>query len=188
MSKLKVEIDDGQLNFDVGVFLRDLRRIDPDLRREVPDKIKNTAGAQGLLADVKARQPLQPTTGWHVGPSRKTGPGRLNWSTGKIRQQITLQFRGTRPRGAPVGSWPVLRVRSANAAQNIFELAGARGDYKPPKARGQALAQYLKLYHGKPASRTVWPAVERWARSIEDEIEDIFDDYAKTVNRRQKAR
>jgi len=187
MSRLRVEIDDGALNVDVGLLLRDLRRIDPDLRREVPDRIKGTASAQGLLADVRARQPIQPTTGWNIGPSRKTSPGRLNWSIGRIRQQITLGFRGTRPRGAPVNSWPVLRVQSRNAAQNVFELAGAKGDYKKPIYRGQALGQYLKLYYGKGGSRTIWPAVERWAGRIEDDIEEIFQDYADRLNRRRAA-
>lgn len=187
MSRVRIEIDEGQLTYDVGLLLRDLRRIDPDLRREVPDRIKNTPSAQGLLADVRSRQPQKPTTGWHVGPSRKTSPGRLNWSPGRIRQQITLNFRGSRPRGAPVNSWPVLRIQSKNAAQNIFELAGAKGDYKKPVYRGQALGQYLKLYYGKGGSRTIWPAIEDWASRIEDEIEEIFQDYADTVNRRRRA-
>jgi len=186
MSRVGLQIDEGVLSGDVTALLRDLRRIDPDLRREVPDRIKNTAAAQGLLADVRARQPAQPTRGWHVGPSRKTSPGRLNWSPGRIRQQITLNFRGSRPRGAPVTSWPVLRIQSKNAAQNVFELAGAKGDYKDPRARGAALARSLNRY-GPGASRTIWPAVEEWAGRIEREIEDIFEEYAKTVNRRRAA-
>jgi len=186
MSRVGLQIDEGVLSGDVTALLRDLRRIDPDLRREVPDRIKNTAAAQGLLADVRARQPAQPTTGWNVGPSRKTSPGRLNWSPGRIRQQITLNFRGSRPRGAPVTSWPVLRIQSKNAAQNVFELAGAKGDYKDPRARGAALARSLNRY-GRGGSRTIWPAVEEWAGRIEREIEDIFEEYAKTVNRRRAA-
>ena len=182
MSRVGIQIDDGVLSADVGRLRRDLRRIDPDLRREVPDRIKNTPAAQGLLADVRGRQPAQPTRGWHVGPSRKTSPGRLNWSPGRIRQQITLNFRGSRPRGAPVTSWPVLRIQSKNPAQNVFELAGAKGDYKKPRVRGAALARSLNRY-GPGGSRTIWPAVEQWASRIEDEIEDIFQDYADRVNR-----
>ena len=186
MSRVGIQIDEGVLSADVGRLLRNLRRIDPDLRREVPDRIKNTPAAQGLLADVRNRQPQKPTTGWHVGPSRKTSPGRLNWSPGRIRQQITLNFRGSRPRGAPVDSWPVLRIQSKNPAQNVFELAGAKGDYKKPKARGQALGRNLTARYGRGGSRTIWPAIEDWAARIEDEIEDIFQEYADTVNRAAK--
>ena len=185
MSRVGLQIDEGVLSGDVTALLRDLRRIDPDLRREVPDRIKNTAAAQGLLADVRARQPAQPTRGWNVGPSRKTSPGRLNWSPGRIRQQITLNFRGSRPRGAPVTSWPVLRIQSKNAAQNVFELADD-GKYTDT-VQGGALGRKLRAQYGRGGSRTIWPAVEEWAGRIEREIEDIFEEYAKTVNRRRAA-
>ena len=181
MSRVGIRIDEGVLSADVGRLLRDLRRIDPDLRREVPDRIKNTPAAQGLLADVRSRQTSQPTRGWNVGPSRKTSPGRLNWSPGRIRQQITLNFRGSRPRGAPVDSWPVLRIQSKNAAQNVFELADD-GEYTDT-VQGAALGRKLRAQYGKGGSRTIWPAVEQWASRIEDEIEDIFQDYADRVNR-----
>jgi hypothetical protein len=184
MSRVNIEIRDGALGADVTTLLRSLRQIDPDLRREVPDRIKNTPGAQGLLADVRSRQPNQPTTGWHVGPSRKTSPGRLNWSPGRIRQQITLQFRSSRPRGAPADSWPVLRIASKNAAQNVFELAD-NGEFTDT-TQGYYLGRYLRLYYGKGGSRTIWPAIEQWAGRIEDEIEDIFQDYANRVNRAAK--
>ncbi|MGA1213636.1 MAG: hypothetical protein ACO3ZZ_07880, partial [Solirubrobacterales bacterium] len=65
-------------------------------------------------------------------------------------------------------------------------LAGAKGDYKDPRARGAALARSLNRY-GRGGSRTIWPAVEEWAGRIEREIEDIFEEYAKTVNRRRAA-
>jgi len=79
----------------------------------------------------------------------------------------------------------VLRIQSKNPAQNVFELAGAKGDYKDPRARGAALARSLNRY-GPGGSRTIWPAVEQWASRIEDEIEDIFQDYADRVNRAAK--
>lgn len=184
MSRIGIGIDEGVLSGDVTRLLRDLRRIDPDLRREVPDRIKNTPGAQGLLADVRSRQPNQPTRGWHVGPSRKTSPGRLNWSPGRIRQQISLQFRSSRPRGAPADSWPVLRVASKNAAQNVFELADGGDSTKTTS--GRRLGANLRSNYGRGASRTIWPAIELWAGRIEDEIEDIFQDYANRVNRAAK--
>ena len=183
MSKFTLKVDDGTLNADVRLLLRGLRQIDPDLRREVPDRIKGTPGVQGLLQDVRMRQPDRPTRGWHVGPSvrsRPVGQGKWNWSPTRIRQQITIQFRGSRPRGAPADSWPVLRVRSQNVAQNLFELAD-RGEYTDT-AQGKALGARLSRY-GPGAARTIWPAVERWARQIEDEIEEIFQEYADKVNR-----
>ena len=188
MSKLTLKVEDGTLNADVRLLLRDLRQIDPDLRREVPDRIKNTPAAQGLLADIRSRQPSKPTRGWNVGPSvkgRPVGLGKWNWSPNRIRQQITLQFRGSPPRGAPADSWPVLRIRSQNPAQNLFELADD-GKFTDT-AQGTALGQRLRRY-GPGGSRTIWPAIELWARRIEDEIEDIFQDYADRVNRaRRKA-
>jgi hypothetical protein len=75
----------------------------------------------------------------------------------------------------------VLRIASKNAAQNVFELAD-NGD-STKTTSGYYLGQDLKLYYGKGASRTIWPAIEQWAGRIEDEIEDIFQDYANRVNR-----
>ena len=176
MSRVGLQIDEGVLSGDVTALLRDLRRIDPDLRREVPDRIKNTAAAQGLLADVRARQPAQPTRGWNVGPSRKTSPGRLNWSPGRIRQQITLNFRGSRPRGAPVTSWPVLRIQSKNAAQNVFELAGAR---QP----GSTFNRNIMARHGQP-KRLLYRALQPREPIIEAQVRATIDRLEREVTRR----
>lgn len=170
MARIRI---DGEID-GVAETLRALRRIDPDLRREVPDQIKNTAGATALVNTIRQRQPnTAPLSGW-------ARYKRRPWQPGRIRNGIRLQFRGSRPRGAPAGSWPVLRVRSTNAAQNLFELAGRKSSGRTPS--GQAMIRNLESRYGR-ASRTIWPEVEKAAGDIENEIETIFRDYAKTVTR-----
>jgi len=179
MARLKI---DGEVN-GVPETLRALRRIDPDLRREVPDQIKNAEEVRGLVQAIRNKQPSgPPVSGWARWKSTRYGATKaIRWQPGNIRRQINVQFRGTRPRGAPAGSWPVLRIRSTHGAQAAFEMMGRESEGKTDS--GEILIRAVRARYGH-ASRTIWPTVEQYANRVERAIETSFRDYAKTANKK----
>lgn len=157
---------DGEVE-NVAETLRALRRIDPELRKRVPDEIKSYA--LPMLAELKASYPAELTRGWSRG-------GRVGYRPGRARSKTSLQFRGTRPRNAPSDSWALLRVRVRDAAVSIADMAASG---RSPE--GSGMVRSLRR-HGRP-SRFVWPVVERHAANIEKGIEASFERYAAIVTR-----
>lgn len=156
---------------NVPATLRTLNKIDPDLRKKVPDEIKSYA--QPLVADVKAALPSSaPLSGWNR--------GRFKYSAAKARSGVKLQFKGTRPRNAPANAWPVLRLKSTNAAAAVFDIAGRKSSGRT--RAGTKMISQLDSSYGR-ASRTIWPAVEKHVKDIENGIEEIFKKYAETISK-----
>lgn len=163
---------------NVAQVLRELKRVDPELRRRAPNEIKGAA--RGLLADVKARLPGELTPAM----SRTSGKWRY---PGRARSQVSLKFRGTAPRGAPSGSWPLLRIVSKNPALAAAEMA--RTAHAGTDRRGRRYGTnrgnaWLRALPGGRPGRYVWPTVEAGARDVEREVERIVDRYSDIVSRR----
>jgi hypothetical protein len=156
---------------NVPATLRLLKKIDPDLRKKVPDEIK--AYAQPLVNEAKGLLPGSP-------PLSGLARGRFRYRAGTVRNGVRLQFKGTRPKNSPMNSWPVLRLRQTTAAGSVYDMAGRKSSGRT--ISGQIMVRELNSRHGK-ASRSIWPAVEKHADEIEKGIEKIFDDYAKIINR-----
>jgi hypothetical protein len=156
---------------NVPATLRALNKIDPDLRKKVPAEIKSYA--QPIVADAKAALPSSaPMSGWNR--------GRFKYSASKARSGIRLQFKGTRPRNAPADAWPVLRVKSTNAAAAVFDIAGRKSTGKTTS--GSRMIRQLNSTGGR-ASRTIWPAVEKHVKEVEHGIEEIFKKYADIASK-----
>lgn len=156
---------------NVPATLRMLKKIDPDLRKKVPEQIKSYA--QPLLNDAKASLPTTaPLSGWNR--------SRFRWRAGTVRNGVKLQFKGTRPRNSPANSWAVLRLRSTTAPGAVYDIAGRKSSGRTQT--GQIMIRELNSRHGR-ASRSIWPAVEKHADEIEKGIEKIFDDYAQIINK-----
>jgi hypothetical protein len=148
--------------------LRVLRKIDPDLRREVPDQIKSYA--QPMLQEIKAGFPVEMLSGW-------SSKGRTGYRPGSARWKTTLQFKGSKPRNSPSNSWPLVRVRSKHLAVIIADTAN-----KSKTRQGAAMVTRLQQKHGKN-SRFIWPVVEKHQKDIERGIEKAFERYAKRVTK-----
>lgn len=161
---------------NVPATLRTLRKIDPELRKRVPEEIKSYA--KPLVDTAKAALPTSaPLSGWTA--------GRFRWRAGTVRNGVKLQFKGSRPKNAPAGSWPVLRLRQTNAAGAVFDIAGRRSSGRTRS--GQIMIRELEARHGR-ASRSIWPSVEKHADEIEKGIARIFEGYTQIINRELGAR
>lgn len=170
---------------NVDTTLRQLRQIDPELRRRVPNEIKSYA--QPMLAEIKAGMPKEMTSGW----SRK---GRTGWRYSSARYKTTLQFRGRPPRAGtfttangrtftvkPGDVWPILRVRSRHLALIVASTAR-----KGHTESGKALVAQLNRRH--KADRFIWPIVEKHTDDIERGIRDSFRRYEKIINKQLERR
>jgi len=152
----------------VAETLRALRRIDPDLRKQVPNEIKSYA--QPMLQDIKNGFGAEMLSGW----SKK---GRTGYRAGSARFKTTLQFKGTKPRNSPANAWPLVRVRSKHLAVIIADTARSS-----KSRRGAAMVQKLNQVHGRP-SRFVWPVVEKHMPDIERGIEATIRKYERQVSK-----
>lgn len=157
----------------VPEVLRALKKVDPELRKRVPQEIKSYAAP--LLAEVKAGYPAQLLPGWST-------TGRLGYRPGAARSKTTLRFRGSRPKGSPRNAWPVLRLVAALPAVAMADMARVGRT-----RQGAAMVRALGARYGT-ASRFVWGPVERHAADIERGIEASFERYAAIVNRELGAR
>lgn len=161
---------------NVPQTLRTLKKIDPDLRKRVPEQIKSYA--QPLVNEAKKALPTAPPlSGW--------SKGRFRWRPGTVRNGVRLQFKGTRPRNSPANSWPVLRLRQTSAAGSAYDMAGRKSSGRTRS--GQTMIREINARHGR-ASRSIWPAVEKHADEVENGIERIFEQYAKIVSRELEKR
>lgn len=163
-----------------------LRKIDPELRKRVPNEIK--AYAQPMLAEIKGNMPARMLSGW----SRK---GRTGYRQSSARYKTTLQFRGRPPRAGTFTTasgrtftvkrsdvFPIVRVRSKHLAVIIASTARKSHTYS-----GQHLVGKLDEQYGG-ADRLIWPTVEKHTRTIERGIRDSFRRYEKIINRELERR
>ena len=163
-----------------------LRKIDPELRRRVPNEIK--AYAQPMLAEIKSGMPGQMLSGW----SKK---GRTGYRPSSARYKTTLQFRGRPPRAGTFTTasgrtftvkrndvFPIVRVRSKHLA--VIIASTARKSHTVP---GQYLVEKLEEQYGG-ADRLIWPVVEKNVKTIERGIRDSFRRYEKIINRELERR
>jgi hypothetical protein len=166
--------------------LRALKKVDPELRKRVPNEIKSYA--QPMLAEVKAGMPARMLSGW----GRR---GRTGYRASSARYKTTLQFKGTPPRSGTFetasgrrftvkrgDAWPILRVRSKHLALIIASTAN-----KSRTDQGAAMVRKLREEHGPP-DRFIWPHVERNMNSIERGIRSSLRRYEKIVNRELERR
>jgi hypothetical protein len=166
--------------------LRALKKVDPELRRRVPNEIKSYA--QPMLAEIKAGMPAQMLSGW----GRR---GRTGYRPSSARYKTTLQFKGTPPRTGTFetasgrrftvkrgDAWPILRVRSKHLALMIASTAE-----KSTTAQGAAMVRALRAKHGA-TDRFIWPHVEKNAKTIEKGITASLRRYEKIVSRELERR
>jgi hypothetical protein len=165
------------VNLDVTVkgvpqALRELKKVDPQLRKQIPDKFKNAAAP--VLAEARRLVPLQPLSGW-----KQTG--RLGWRANRAKNSIRLRFRATRGRRRTPGDFTVLALTSGkDPALQVYDMAGRKSRSRTKS--GQAMVAQLNT-QSRP-SRVMWEAVERKEPFIRDEIAAITQDVERLTSRK----
>ena len=190
---------------DIRILQRNLRQIEPELRREFVREIK----AVGKQAQTPIKQALQSVT--PLSGMRHTG--KTGWGIGKRIDSTTVRFRTAA--GGKSLTTSLVSVRINSPIMNIFDMAGRSGRSVGRGYRGSGMTrQFVKRRRDgstyltrratsteagkkfianlnaaqgvvkRSASRIAWPAVERDLPNFERRIDKIIVDYYRIANRK----
>lgn len=146
--------------------LNELRKVEPQLRKDLTKEIKGQA--KPLVDAARALVPSSP-------PLSGMTSGRWAWTT-KAKAQIAIKMGG-RSRGK---EFTILSLRQNNPAGAIFDMAGKKGGNGE---QGQAFVNNLAMRFGAP-SRSMWPAAEKMLPELASEITATIDDTLSEINKR----
>lgn len=136
--------------------IKSLRKIDPELRKQFNRDVK--AIAAPVIDAAKGNYPTMPLSGmsrtWNQG-TRSLFP----WSQSAAMRGVSVKIdTGKRAVAA-------IKIRQTDPAANIYELAGKRAN----NPKGAAFIRNLETRFGR-AQRVLWPAYERNAERVSDEM------------------
>lgn len=182
----EVEFKPLQIEQPIAQYLRELKTVDPELRKQFTKDAK--AIGQPVAAAIKSNLPtVAPLSGMNE-------PGRMGWNVGVPATKTTLKFKGTRSNERAVT--PLLGVWVMSPLMAMIDMAG-RGkgartgltreyDYKGGRRRhrlnGQGASMLSAL--GGRGSRFVYPAGQRAAVGVEEKLKAIIDVVEKRLTRR----
>ena len=152
--------------------LRELSKIEPDLRKEIVSDFKQIV--KPVVDEARGNLPAAPPLS---GFARSWKGGAIfPWTTTVVAKSIVAAV-DTRRRGNALA---VLKVVMKSPAGTVADMAGKRGGTTP---RGvQMIAALQKRY--RQASRFMWPAYDRQSANIEDELVKVVEKVADATSRR----
>lgn len=158
----------------VGVkeTLRELSKIEPELRKEIVSDFKQVV--KPVIDEVRGALPSQPPLS---GFARSWKAGKIfPWSTAIVSKSVAAKV-DTRKRG---NSLAVLKVVMKSAGGTVADMAGKRGG---STTSGQIMIDRLESRYGR-ASRFMWPGFERRQGDVEQGIEKVVEKVSDATNRR----
>lgn len=148
--------------------IKELRQIDPELRKEFNRNAKNVA--KPVIDRAKSSYPAQYLSGmarmWSQ-RNRQLFPYSQRDAQKGVVFKINTGKRAT----------AVLTIIQKNPAAAIIDMAGKRGGSSP---QGQ---RFISALFGSP-SRVMWPAYESSETEVERAMMELVEDAAKTVENR----
>lgn len=155
----------------IGVVVRYLRKVEPELARLLPREMKSAARP---VVDRARELVPQPTalTNWGKWTLARSSGGDRAW-TKKARSGIVAQT-DVRPIG-PDNKINLLSIIQKDGAGAIFENAGRHP--QADTARGRAFIRNLNAQHG-PSPRYLWPAVEQNLFYLNRELQEVIDKWS----------
>jgi hypothetical protein len=176
----------------VREVLRELRKFDKKLVYKSQNRLKR-AGApiltegRRLIAAGAASTVYQggsgsaPLSGWR-------SSGRLGWNTAKAQKGLTIAYSGSYDKRS--NTWPIMRVQQKSPAGMLYDWAGRSGRYigaSGRPARGYAFINNLPrlgYVKGSRFSRTVFPAVVKTRRIVNDLFVEALNEVSSDIQKR----
>ena len=163
----------------LGETLRDLGKVEPELRRTLNREIRNVV--KPLVTDINARIPSTPPL------SGMAHNGRTGWSN---RKTAVIKIDARRPRrdltatttGKPVN---VVRIVTRGAPVAIVDMAGKAGggtSRRELKYQRPNFASALNAQLGT-ASRFMWRDIDNRLPPVLAEMEKVVADVVQQANR-----
>jgi hypothetical protein len=156
--------------------LRELRKFNPDLLKELREDLKDQA--QPIIKDAGRRMPERAARGW-------ASRGRTGYSRDRAARGLKVSLRASRRVEGMRGSYAVVEIYQGNAGGAIWDQAGTRGNYKPPTQRGAAFVDALTRSSGKP-QRGLWPASVGKRKAIAKDFERSIREAERKANARMR--
>lgn len=169
----------GTQVYGVQPVLQVLRRLDPELHKQLTEELKSKT--EPLRRFVAEGFPAKPMTNWtlygRTARGRKmpntAGPTFPRYQQDKVRKGVQVRVGGRRRVN---NMYPILAIIQKDAAGQIYDLAAEQQS----KAGAQFIANLSK---GGKASRVMWKRVEQKYPDIENDIDaavkkitDLFTD------------
>ena len=155
------------------LVIKELRQLDPELRKEFNRNAKNVA--KPVLDRAKASYPAQYLSGMaRLWRDRRNGRQLFPYNQQKAQKGVVFKIDTGKRATA------VLTIIQKDVAASIIDMAGKQGGDGPTGARYVAA---MRLFYGAP-SRVMWPAYESTANQVENAMMELVQDAAKTVENR----
>ena len=158
--------------------LRELRKFNPDILKEVRKDMKDQA--QPIIRAAASRIPAQPASGWKSG-------GRLGWNKAKAVRGMKVSLRSSKRIRGVRGSYASVELVQSSAPGAVWDQAGQRGNYKAPVQRGANFVDALTRSSGK-AQRGLWPASVGKRKDLGKAFEKTIRAAERKANARMAAR
>ena len=158
--------------------LREIGKIDKSLRRQITKDFK--AIGMPVVTEAKNNVPKEPPiTGWGRKWQTASGFQMLPWQSYNAAKLVDTQVSSKRPREyrGVVRDLAVVAIRWRGTVNTLFDTAR---DWETPQ--GENMIKGLNDKHGK-ASRIMWPAYEKNADKVENEIQQKVREVMAIVNR-----
>jgi hypothetical protein len=152
--------------------LRELSKLEPDLRKEIVKDFKQVVAP--VIAE--ARRAI-PSTAPLSGFARSWKGGKVfPWESSTVMKSIAAKV-DTRKRGNALA---VMKVQLKSAGGTVSDMAGKRGG---STNAGAAMIRNLEQRFGR-ASRFMWPSYERRANEVEQGMAGLVEKITDATSRR----
>jgi hypothetical protein len=153
--------------YGVQSALKELNKINPDLRREFTKRYKDIA--KPVVTQAKAKFPSEAPLSHMARPVPRLG----GWDGGLVKKGVIAKINTRKGRSEEVA---VFVIQQRTGWGSIFDIAG----------RNNTSSQFVQNLMNKgygSASRGMWPAYEANATEVENAVVELVGDVMQNVNR-----
>jgi hypothetical protein len=163
-------VDVGVTVFGVKEALKELKNIDPEMRKIVDAKAKDIA--RPATDSIKAQYPEKYLSGMAKMWTQR-GRQLFPYDQAAARKGVVVKVDTGRK------NLSVIRIEQKNPAAAIIDMAGKRGSDNP---QGDMFIYNLTINAGNP-SRVMWPTFERQAAQVNQQMFNVIKDLMATLNK-----
>ena len=163
-------------NTSVGVFgvkeaLKELRELDPELRKEINKRAKDVVkpATDAMKAQYPARLLSGMARNW-----QQRGRQLLPYDQAAARRGVTVKVNTSKK------STSVISIVQKNPAAAIIDMAGKRGG---SNAQGSRFIDALTALFGAP-SRVMWPTYDKNNDNVNENMRQVVEDVMTAVGKR----
>lgn len=158
--------------FGVKEALKELKELDPELRKDLNKKAKEVV--KPATDAIKSAYPARYLSGMSRSWRDKRGNPKFPYDRAAAQKAVGLKIdTGKRNQGTIV-------IVQKDPAASIIDMAGKAGGQSPQGAR---FVDALTAQFGPP-SRVMWPTYERNADAVERNMVDLVEDLMDTIGKR----